>query len=209
MTTALVVATFGLLAVELGRRSVRPRRRRAEMAATGPTRILFPFAGRALSRRALDGALRLARAERATLVPVFLAQVPLHLPLDTPLPRQCAEGLPLLEAIEQRAAALGVRVDSRIDRGRTLRHALSEAIAHERFDRLVVAAASARSEGFKTDDIAWLLDHASGDVVILRPGGDERLKPVTAPCRPVRGGRLAPRAAALSRSPTGPSSGTP
>jgi nucleotide-binding universal stress UspA family protein len=154
---------------------VRDRRTRAETMAAGPKRILFPFAGHALSRRALDAALRLALAEHATLVPVFLARVPLQLPLDAPLPRQCTEGLPLLETIEQRAAALGVPVDSRVDRGRNLRHAMREAIAHEHFDRIVVAAASARSEGLRSEDVAWLLDHAPGEVVIIRPGGDDRL----------------------------------
>ena len=99
----------------------------------------------------------------------------MRLPLETPLPRQCEQGMPLLETIEQRAIALGVAVDSRIERGRTVRHALREAIAHERYDRLVVAAASRRSEGFHGEDIAWLLDHAPGEVVIIRPDGDDRL----------------------------------
>ena len=102
-------------------------------------------------------------------MPVFLARVPLQLPLDAPLPRQCTDGMPLLETIEQRAAALGVPVDARVDRGRTIRHAMREAITHERFDRLVVAASGARSEGLGSDDVAWLLDHAPGEVVIIRP----------------------------------------
>ena len=55
-------------------------------------------------------------------------------------------------------------MDARIERGRTVRHAMREAIAHERYDRLVVAAASGPVEGFHGDDIAWLLDHAPGEV---------------------------------------------
>ena len=66
-------------------------------------------------------------------------------------------------------------VDARIERGRTVRHAMREAIAHERYDRLVVAAASGRTEGFHSDDIAWLLDHAPGEVVVIRPDGDDRV----------------------------------
>jgi hypothetical protein len=58
----------------------------------------------------------------------------MQMPLDAPLPRQCAEGMPLLETIEQRAFALGVPADARIERGRTQRHALRKAIAHERYD---------------------------------------------------------------------------
>jgi hypothetical protein len=176
--TPVLIATAIVLAVGvvvLGGLYVRDRRQRARTMRTSAKRILFPFAGHALSRRALDAALRLSLAEGSTLVPVFLARVPMQMPLDTPLPRQCGEGMPLLETIEQRAVALGVPVDARIERGRTLRHAMREAIGHERFDRIVVAAASLRSEGFHGEDIAWLLDHAPGEVVIIRPGGDDRI----------------------------------
>jgi nucleotide-binding universal stress UspA family protein len=177
MTPALVVIIIALAVgvAVLGGLYTRDRRQRADAMRTSAERILFPFAGHALSRRALDAALRLALAESATLVPVFLARVPMQMPLDVPLPRQCTEGMPLLETIEQRAAGLGVPVDARIERGRTFRHALREAIHHERYDRIVVAAASVRSEGFHGDDIAWLLDNAPGEVVIIRPDGADQL----------------------------------
>jgi hypothetical protein len=123
-----------------------------------------------LSQRALEAALRLAVAEQATLVPVFLARVSLDLPLDAPLPRQCSMAVPLLEAIEQRATEAGVPVDSRIERGRNHRHALRQAIANERFDRIVMAAASQGSPGFDADDVAWLLGNAPGEIAVLRPG---------------------------------------
>jgi nucleotide-binding universal stress UspA family protein len=171
---AIAVALAAGLAI-LGRLYARDRRHRSMTMRTSAKRILFPFVGHALSRRALDAALRLALADGATLVPVFLARVPMALPLDSPLPRQCEEGMPLLETIEQRATALGVPVDARIERGRTLRHGLREAIAHEQFDRIVIAAASRRSEGLHGDDVAWLLDNAPGEVLIIRPGGDDRL----------------------------------
>ena len=176
--TAIEIAVIGALALGLtvfGALYLNERHRRARTLRTSPKRILFPFVGHALSRRALDAALRLALADGATLVPVFLAKVPMHMPLDAPLPRQCTEGMPLLETIEQRAFAAGVPVDARIERGRTQRHALREAIAHERFDRIVVAAAMGRSEGFQSDEIAWLLDHAPGEVVVIRPAGDDRV----------------------------------
>jgi hypothetical protein len=176
-TAALVlvlagVAALAVAALAAGAVYVRDRHRHARAMRASARRILFPFAGRALSRPALDAALRIAVAERATLVPVFLARVPMEMPLDIALPRQCAEGIPLLETIEQRAAALGVPVETRIERGRTFRHALREAIEHERFDRIVVAAASLQSPGLHGDDIAWLLDFAPGEVVIIRPGRD-------------------------------------
>jgi nucleotide-binding universal stress UspA family protein len=179
MTTIeiVVMACLGAGLLVLGALYLREVRRRSHTLRASPKRILFPFMGRALSRRALDGALRLARADGATLMPVFLIQVPMHLPLDAALPRDCRIGMALLETIEQRALALGVPVDPRIERGRTARHALREAIAHERFDRLVVAAARGRSEGLHADDIGWLLEEAPGEVVVVRPIGDDRLTP--------------------------------
>jgi hypothetical protein len=147
----------------------------------------LPFTARALSRPALDAALRLADAEHATLAPVFLASVPLHLPLDTPLPRQCSMAVPLLEAIEHRAAKYGVPVDARIERGRDRRHALRETNMHEMYDRIVIAASGPESDGFHTDDIAWLLDHAPGEVVVLRPSRDEAIH-VPAPAEPSQNG---------------------
>ena len=66
--------------------------------------------------------------------------------------------LALQEAIENRAAAFGISVDSRIERGRDYRHAMRQTIDHERYDRIVIAAAAHASPGFSPDDVAWLLD---------------------------------------------------
>ncbi len=132
-------------------------------------RILFPFFALTISSPALAAALRLARAEHATLVAVYLARVSLDLALDAPIPRQAEQAMPLQEAIEQEAARVGVTVDARIARGRSCRHALERAIAHERFDRVVVAAAGEDLPGFNPDDIAWLLRHARGEILVIRP----------------------------------------
>ena len=136
-----------------------------------PRRILFPFVSSALSSSALEAALRLAGADGATLVPVFLARVPMNLPLQAPLPRQSESALMLLEAIEQRAAAHGVPVDARVQRGRDNRHALREAIASCAFDRIVIAAAINGCPGFHAGDVAWLLENAPGEIVVLRSAG--------------------------------------
>ncbi|HWE09944.1 MAG TPA: universal stress protein [Solirubrobacteraceae bacterium] len=161
----------------------------------GARRTLFPFVSSALSRRALDAALRLARAESATLVPVFLARVPLHLPLDAQLPRQAAIAIPLQEAIEQRAGAYGVPVDCRLERGRTYRHALRQTISDERFDRIVIAAAVDGAHGFLPDDVAWLLAHAPGEILVVRPGAEDQLVPIAPrpPRRTMVNGRRASR----------------
>jgi hypothetical protein len=167
-----VTAAIVILVLVLGAALVfvvsRKRPVRARPAAPG--RILFPFLAYALSPRALDAALRLSAAEEATLVPVFLARVPLRLPLDAPLPRQAQLAIPLQEAIEQRAWKFDVPVDSRVQRGRTFRHALRRAIEQERFDRIVIAAAARGEPGFDPGDVAWLLDQAAQEIVVLRPG---------------------------------------
>jgi nucleotide-binding universal stress UspA family protein len=183
-----VTAPAAVLAVALVALAVtfilRERARRSpNLTTASPTRVVFPFTGAVLSQRALDAALRLTRVDGATLVPVFLAEVPLHLPLDAALPRTCDSALPLLEAIEQRAARAGVAVDSRIERGRTIRHAIRQLVEHERFDTIVVTAGDAASPGFLPDEISWLLEHAPGEIIVIRPGTADLLL-LTPPGRP-------------------------
>ena len=170
-----MTALAGVLGVALAALAVtfvvRERARRSpKLTTASPTRVVFPFTGAVLSQRALDAALRLARVDGATLVPVFLAEVPMHLPLDAALPHACDSALPLLEAVEQRAARAGVAVDSRIERGRTTRHAIRQLVEHERFDTIVVTAGDAGSPGFLPDEIGWLLEHAPGEIIVIRPG---------------------------------------
>ncbi|HEY2441049.1 MAG TPA: universal stress protein [Solirubrobacteraceae bacterium] len=180
--TAVLIGVIVVLVLALAAVLVRRRPDGTPPAKLVPEpsarRTLFPFVASALSRRALDAALRLARAENATLVPVFLARVPLHLPLDSPLPRQAAIAVPLQEAIEQRATAYGVPIDCRLGRGRTYRHALRQTIADERFDRIVIAAAVGGVHGFLPDDVAWLLAHAPGEILVVRPGAEDQLVPI-------------------------------
>jgi hypothetical protein len=163
----------------------RARRNRALRRRERVRRIAFPFTGEGLSEPALVAALRLARAEDATLVPVYLALVPLRLSVDVPLPGEADVALTLLEAIEQRAARAQVPVDARIERGRTVRHALRRLISHERFERMVVAAGSdAAGEGFTPEDVAWLLAHVPAELIALRPVRGELQTDVQRSARP-------------------------
>ena len=136
-------------------------------------RILFPFIGSSISQRTLDAALRLAPAEDATLVPAYVMTLPFRLDLEAPASERCEEAMPLLDLIEKRAARVKVPIDSRIETGRTSRHALQELLDSEQFDRIVVPAATQTSDGFAGTDIAWLLEHAPGEIVVLRPGGNQ------------------------------------
>ena len=82
--------------------------------------------------------------------------------------------MPLLEAIEQRGEAQGVPVDSRVERGRSYRHALIRLLEHEDVDRVVVPATALPRSGFSGDDLAWLLEEVPAEVVILRPGPEDK-----------------------------------
>ena len=149
------------------------RPRRDSPGARSVRRILLPFTGSEISRRAFEAAVRLAKVENATIMPAFLVRVPRHLPLDSALPAQCEYGMPLLEAIEQRAAAQGVKVDARIARGRTYRDALRGLLDEESFDRIIVSASESRRTGLSADDLEWLLERVPAEVLILRPAPDD------------------------------------
>ena len=136
-------------------------------------RILLPFTGPEISRRAFEAAIRLAKAEGATLMPALLATVPRTLPLDAPLPSQSALAMPLLEAIEQRAEAQGVAVDARVAQGRTYRDALRRLLDEESFDRIVVSATNNRRNGLSAEDLEWMLERVPAEVLILRPAPED------------------------------------
>ena len=161
-------------------------RRRRTVKAPPTRRILFPYVGSQLSVRALDAALRIARTEDARLVAAYLLPVPMALSLDAQMPRACGAAFELQEAIDQRAQAAGIPVDARIETGRTVRHALRRLLEEERFDRLVVAARAAHADGLSAADVAWLLEHAPGEVAVIRPADelDELHRVVQAQERP-------------------------
>jgi hypothetical protein len=137
-------------------------------------RILLPFTGQAISRRSLEAAVRLAKAENAIVMPAFLARVPMNLPLETALPVQSARAMPLLEAIEQRVSSQGISVDSRVGRGRSARDALRKLLEQEHFDRIIVSAdEDPRAGGLGYDDLRWLLDRVPAEILILRPAPED------------------------------------
>jgi nucleotide-binding universal stress UspA family protein len=174
---AIVIALVALLAgLLLGYFLPVRRRLQARRERPGPVRrILVPFTGTFIPRRAFEAAIRLAKAENAVLMPAFLAQVPMNLPLTAPLPKQCATGMPLLEVIEQRALAQGVQVDSRVARGRTARDALRSLLEAEDFDRIIVSAGQGSDQpaGMSYDDLQWLLEKVPAEIMVLRPAPED------------------------------------
>ena len=171
--SAVIIVLIAIAALAVGVAAgywLPPHGHRPSAERPAPVRrILLPFTGPEISRRAFEAAMRLAKAENATIMPAFLARVPRNLPLDASLPAQCSIGMPLLEAIEQRATAQGVRVDARIARGRTYRDALRRLLQQESFDRIIVSATNNRNAGLSADDLEWLLERVPAEVMILRP----------------------------------------
>jgi hypothetical protein len=161
---ALVAALAAALAATLVRR--RPPRRLP--VARDARRILVPFQGE-LEQTVLDAAIRIARAENAVLVPAYLLIVPLRYAEDSPLKDQVEVAMPLLEAVEHAALRAGVPVDARIERGRTLTHALKRLWEVERFDRIVAPAPVRGFPGFTEKQLVWLLTNAPSETVVLKP----------------------------------------
>ena len=161
---ALAAALAATLAATLVAR--RPPRRRP--IRRDACRILVPFQG-SLDETVLDAAIRIASAENAVLVPAYLLIVPLRYAEDSPLRDQVEVAVPLLEAVEHAALRAGVPVDARIEKGRTLTHALRRLWEVERFDRIVAPAPVDGKAGFTEKQLAWLLTNAPAETVVLKP----------------------------------------
>lgn len=132
-------------------------------AYTGKGRVLVPFSG-ALDPVVLEAAIRVARAEEATLVAAYLLVVPLQYPEDSAQKDQVARALPLLEAVEHAALRARIPVDARIEKGRSLTHALRRLWELEPFERIIAPAS-----GFSAKELAWILTNAPCETIVLRP----------------------------------------
>jgi hypothetical protein len=161
---ALAAAAVLLAAALVWRSGFRLRRPKP-----GARRILVPFTGGTLDRTVLDAALRIARAEEATLVPAYIVVVPRRYSDESPLTEDVSVAMPLLEAVERAAVRAGVPVDARIEKGRSLTHALRLLWQAETFDRIVVPAGGTGHAGFGVEDIAWLLTNAPAETLVLKP----------------------------------------
>jgi len=136
---------------------------------SGPRRVLVPFTRGHLDPTVLDAAIRITRAEDATLVPAYLILVPMQFALDAPMTQEMALAIPLLEAVEHAAGRAGVAVDARVESGRTPIHALERLWSVEHFDRVVIPAPAGREPGFTPKELLWALTNSPSETLILRP----------------------------------------
>ncbi|MFY9578275.1 MAG: hypothetical protein WAQ33_03030 [Gaiellaceae bacterium] len=167
MIVGIVIGVAVALLATLVGREVRHRllgRRR-----DGSRRLLVPFTSGELDPTVLAAAIRIAHAEDATLVPAYLMVMPWELTESSPMQQDVAVAMPLLEAVEHAALRKGVRVDARVETGRSPTHALGKLWDAERFDRTLVPAPIGRGPGFRPKDLTWILGHAQMETLILRP----------------------------------------
>jgi nucleotide-binding universal stress UspA family protein len=136
---------------------------------TGGRRILVPFTNGELDATVLAAAIRISKAENATLVPAYLIVTPFEYGLDAPMHQQVELAMPLLEAVENAAGRAGVPVDARVESGRSPTHALRRLWEAEHFDRIVAPAPVANGGGFTPKQLQWMLSHAPSETLILRP----------------------------------------
>jgi hypothetical protein len=183
-----VVVSLIAAAAALAALVIAHRRAPARHVPAGTRRVLVPFTGGELDSRVLDAAVRVSRAENATLVPAYLVIVPLRLAEDAPMQSDVHVALPLLEAVEHAALRAGIPVDARIEKGRTPTHALRRIWEAERFDRVIAPAPPAHGGGFTPKDLAWILTHSPIETLVLRPAPEAS--------EPVRRRRAAPLDAA-------------
>jgi hypothetical protein len=164
-----LLAALGVLAAGFILVLLRARRTPARLPLrSGARRILVPFTG-ALDETVLNASIRIARAEEAVLVPAYLLLVPLRYAEDSPLRDQVRIAMPVLEAVEHAALRAGVAVDARIEKGRTLTHAVKRLWDAERFDRIIAPAPADGRGGFTEKELAWLLTHAPTETLVLKP----------------------------------------
>jgi len=161
MIPALLVLL--VVVVLAGAAALAYRARRPRASYDGKGRILVPFSG-ALEPTVLNAAIRIAKAQESTLVAAYLLVVPLQYPEEAPRRDQVAVAVPLLEAVELAALRAGVPVDARIEKGRSLTHALRRLWEVESFERIVAPAS-----GFSAKELAWLLTNAPAETIVLRP----------------------------------------
>jgi len=167
--SVLITLRVAVLKAVLGLVHLLHRLRNRRRPPAGSQRVLVPFTRGHLEPTVLDAAIRIARAEEATLVPAYLILIPLQFTLEMPMSQECEMAIPLLEAVEHAASRAGVPVDARVESGRTPIHALERLWSVERFDRIVVPAPAGRDPGFSPKELQWMLTHAPSETLILRP----------------------------------------
>jgi hypothetical protein len=172
--TGLAIALAVVVVVLAGALAYRSRPPKTLRPGPGARRILLPFTGDSLDSTVLAAAIRIARAEGATLVPAYLLVVPLQYSEDSPLSHEVGVAMLLLEAVEHAALKAGVPVDARIEKGRSATDALRRLWDVEEFDRVIAPAPplahdGRHNTGFTPQDLTWILTRAPFETVVLKP----------------------------------------
>ena len=134
--------------------------------APAPTGDPVPYVGTQLSLSALDAALRIARIEDATLVPAYLAPVPMSMPLSAPI-RALWPGV-RASGGDRASRGRGGHPGRRPHRPRPHRPPRAAAACSRPSATTASSSPPPRpdTDGLSAADVAWLLEHAPGEVVV-------------------------------------------
>ena len=136
----------------------------------------------------LQQACKLAQTDGASLLVVYVVEVPEHLPADTFLPQQFIEGEKALQRAEAIAGDYGIPIEKRSVQARTAGEAICEVATQEGCDLIVIGSPTKRpiGERLASRTMDHVLRNAPCRVVVYTTGAAEagggglkRLLPLT------------------------------
>ncbi|MCX6363307.1 MAG: universal stress protein, partial [Actinobacteria bacterium] len=167
----------GLVVYVLHRRSARqpllrqPQETRLPSTALSDVdydRILVPVDGTRLSDEMMVLGCQLAADKGATIDIVQVIEVPMHLPLDAPLPEERRRGQKLLDAAMAVAREFGVDAWPHLVTARQSGRAIVDTAEDWHADVIIVGAVKKRrvDDRLFGDSVTYVLRHAPGEVLV-------------------------------------------
>jgi nucleotide-binding universal stress UspA family protein len=137
--------------------------------------LLVPLTDDDASARAVDVACRMARDHGARVLAVATIEVPLDVPLATPLPEAEERARALVESARATCDGYGVTMRGRVVRTRGAGPAIVEQARASDAELVVVAMEVRGRRRLRLGDVAeFVLRHAPCRVLVLSPGPGER-----------------------------------
>ncbi|HET7857046.1 MAG TPA: universal stress protein [Gaiellaceae bacterium] len=131
--------------------------------------IVVPVQRTAESEEALVAAARLASERGATVVVVYVIEVPMDLPLDADLPEHEAEGEAVLDSAQELLESYGVRAVTRLVRARSAGPAIVEEADRRNAELIVLGAPRTKARRGKPifgRTVDYVLKHSPTRVLI-------------------------------------------
>ncbi len=130
--------------------------------------ILVPIVGSRLTDEMMVLACQLAAEKEASIDAVYVVEVPMSLPLDSPLPDERRRADKMLELAATIAAEFGVQMRPHVLVARQAGRAIVELSAQRRSQVIIIGAVKKKriAERIFGDSVTHVLQHASCEVII-------------------------------------------